>query len=79
MVADVRDSSTADNANYLIDGHDFEDMKDAIDQPVSLPKIVIARTVKGKGVSFMESTVDWHYWPLSDELYQKAIMEISAL
>jgi len=41
------------------------------------PKMIIANTIKGKGVSFMENTVDWHYWPMSEEQYNQAINEIS--
>jgi transketolase len=41
------------------------------------PHILIARTTFGKGVSFMESQIRWHYWPMSDEQYQQALDEIS--
>ena len=46
-----------------IDGHDFQDMTDAVaknrDDP--RPKAIIANTVKGRGVSFMEDDNNWHY------------------
>ena len=41
------------------------------------PKAVIARTVKGKGISFMEKNNIWHYSRLNDELYEKCIEELS--
>lgn len=40
------------------------------------PKLIIANTTKGKGVSFMENTVDWHYWPMTDEQYEQAKIEV---
>ena len=52
------------------DGHDHADLKRAIGAPhPERPSVVIAHTVKGKGVSFMENTVLWHYrTPQGDEL-----------
>ena len=41
-----------------------------------LPHVLIARTVFGKGVSFMERQIKWHYWPMSDDEYRQAINEI---
>jgi transketolase len=41
------------------------------------PKMYIAKTKLGKGVSFMEGKVDWHYMPLTDDQYAQAIEEIS--
>jgi transketolase len=40
------------------------------------PHVVIARTVAGKGVSFMEGQIKWHYWPLSDDEYEEALRDI---
>jgi transketolase len=40
--------------------------------------VVILRTVKGHGVSFMENQMKWHYLPLTPELYQQAIDEIGS-
>jgi transketolase len=42
------------------------------------PHVVIAHTVCGKGVSFMEGKVSWHYMPLTKEKYDQAIGEIEA-
>ena len=42
------------------------------------PHVIIARTVFGKGVSFMESQIKWHYWPLSEEEYHQALNEIES-
>lgn len=39
------------------------------------PRCIIARTVKGHGVSFMEDRVEWHYLPMKDEQYAQALQE----
>jgi transketolase len=58
-------------------GHDFVQLHAALSVPSSgRPRCVIARTVKGRGVSFMENTVDWHYWPMSDVQYAQASAEL---
>ncbi|MDD4526725.1 MAG: transketolase [Candidatus Margulisbacteria bacterium] len=57
-----------------IDGHDFEQIESALvtaDKVVGKPTVIIAATVKGKGVSFMESQLCFHGAPCNDE--QKAI------
>ena len=42
------------------------------------PRVLIANTVFGKGVSFMERQVKWHYWPMSDDEFRQAVREIGA-
>jgi transketolase len=42
------------------------------------PRVLIAHTVFGKGVSFMERQIKWHYWPMSDDEYNRAVAEIGA-
>jgi orotidine-5'-phosphate decarboxylase len=63
-----------------IDGHDQSAIKEAIDQLWGLestrPKALIAKTVKGKGVSFMENDNIWHYTRLTPESYARALSEI---
>jgi len=63
-----------------IDGHNFEEIEKAlVSQPSQegKPIVVIARTVKGKGVSFMEGDNIWHYKAPSEEEYQKALKELN--
>ena len=61
-----------------IDGHNFEEIEKALIAPEEgKPKIVIARTIKGKGVSFMERNNLYHYKAPSDEEYQKALQELN--
>lgn len=43
----------------------------------SKPRCVIAKTIKGSGVSYMENTVEWHYLPMNDEQFELAINQIS--
>lgn len=60
-----------------IDGHDFGQLLDAFDsRHPSKPRAVIAHTVKGKGVSFMENDIEWHYRPPSDTDLSRALNEL---
>lgn len=60
-----------------IDGHDMNSILTSFDKrEESKPKIIIANTVKGKGVSFMENNNAWHHNRLTEESYKKAVQEI---
>jgi len=62
-----------------INGHDFNQIENAllgIPFKVGQPSCVIAHTVKGKGVSFMEGQLAWHYRHPSDEELQQALAEL---
>ena len=64
-----------------IDGHDFDQIEDAIAQAKSVkdkPTAVIMHTVKGKGVSFMENQVGWHGVAPNAEQYENAMNELKA-
>lgn len=64
-----------------IDGHDVEAISRAVDeakQYEGAPTVVIAKTVKGRGVSFMENGVEWHGRTPSEEEYRQAYAELSA-
>ncbi len=64
-----------------VDGHDVAAITETIshlDTASGPPHVVIAHTVFGKGVSYMERQIKWHYWPMSDIEYRQAIMEIEA-
>jgi|HubBroStandDraft_4_1064222.scaffolds.fasta_scaffold111530_2 transketolase len=57
-----------------IDGHDLSQIDAAIGQPGDgRPHCVVARTVKGKGVRYMENRLEWHYLPMSEAQYQEAL------
>jgi transketolase len=62
-----------------IDGHDNEAIKTASKKDVSNVHVIVARTVKGKGVSFMENQLEWHYRPLTNELHQRAMSELNSI
>jgi len=60
-----------------IDGHNFEEIERSLAMPSEgKPVMIIADTIKGKGVSFMEGENIYHYKALSDEEYQKALREL---
>jgi transketolase len=41
------------------------------------PKCIVARTTKGNGISYMENKMEWHYLPMSDELFEQAMKEVN--
>ena len=59
-----------------INGHDIDEIKTALDQESDKPKMIIANTVKGKGVSFMENKLEWHGVAPNEEQYKKAMEEL---
>ncbi len=62
-----------------IDGHNFEEIINAFDQAkqtIDEPTLIIAKTVLGKGVSFMENQVDWHSKVITGEDFKKAMEEL---
>jgi transketolase len=59
-----------------VDGHNTNDIELAlVTAPTDRPLAVVARTIKGHGVSFMESQLAWHYLPMTPEQYQLAVEE----
>ena len=62
-----------------IDGHDPTELRRtfADDQPG--PRAIVARPRKGCGISFMEDRMEWHYLPLSEQLYRQAVHEVGEL
>lgn len=65
---------------HVVDGHDVDAVAgrlgglDTIGGP---PHVVIAKTTFGKGVSYMESRIHWHYWTMSDDQYQDALDQVA--
>ncbi len=70
------------NWNVLtIDAHDYDQIRDAIDKalvPNGKPTMIIAKSIKGKGVSFMENQASWHGAAPNAEQYKQAIEELDA-
>ncbi len=62
-----------------INGHDMRQILQALDTANEIhdrPTVIIARTTKGKGVSFMENKAQWHGVPPNDEEYAQAVAEL---
>jgi transketolase len=61
-------------ATFNIDGHNNDQILQSLNEQTEKPKFIIANTVKGKGVDFMEDKPEWHSkWPNKEE--EKAILE----
>jgi len=66
----------------VVDGHDIREIIRGIGEIRGIrgkPKVVIAQTVAGKGVSFMENDYHWHAKPISEREYKRAIEELGQL
>ena len=64
-----------------IDAHDYDQIRAAIDKalvPNGKPTMIIARSIKGKGVSYMENQASWHGNAPKAEQYEQAIKELDA-
>jgi len=65
---------------HEIDGHDYREIVDTVEKASATkgrPSMIIARTTKGKGVSFMEGVAKWHGTPPGDEEYAHAMAELN--
>ena len=68
-------------AAFEIDGHDMAAICDALDwadEQTQQPAVIIANTVKGKGVSFLEGQPQFHNAPLNEEQFECALSEVEA-
>jgi transketolase len=61
---------------HEVDGHNFKQLIAAFNSESSKPKVIIANTIKGKGVSFMENKLEWHYKSPDQEQYDDALNEL---
>ncbi|MCI1966499.1 MAG: transketolase [Oscillospiraceae bacterium] len=62
-----------------IDGHDFDEIEKAFEHAKTVkgkPSVILAKTVKGKGVSYMENVAGWHGKAPNDEQYETAMREL---
>lgn len=79
----VADKWRAFNWNVLqVNGHSVKELIPAIEEAKKSkerPSIIIAQTVKGKGVSFIENKTEWHNNKLSEEQYKLALSELSSI
>ena len=73
----LRDKLIAFGWNVIeVDGHDHDELFLAIDGDTKKPKVIIANTIKGKGVSFMENEIAWHYRTPNGELFDQAMKDL---
>jgi transketolase len=64
---------------HEVDGHDPGAIAATISRlDGDRPHVLIADTTFGKGVSYMESQIKWHYWPMSDDEYEQALSDLAA-
>jgi transketolase len=64
-----------------VDGHDDDALNAALTQCFAdeeRPHVIVARTTFGKGVSFMENQIKWHYLPLTEDEFAQATAEVGA-
>jgi transketolase len=60
----------------VIDGHDLEDIRKALNKVSQRVKVIVLKTIKGHGVSFMQNKMEWHYLPLTADQFKVAIQDI---
>ena len=67
---------------FEVDGHDQNALDDAINNLLlhknNKPGCIVANTIKGKGIQFMENKNDWHYLRLDKSLYEQALLELDS-
>ncbi|MEZ3468237.1 MAG: transketolase [Schaedlerella sp.] len=67
------------NVIEVKDGNDCKELTQAYEKAAAYkgkPSVVIAHTVKGKGISFMEDQASWHHGVMTEEQYQQAVQEL---
>jgi transketolase len=79
----IADKFKAFNFNVVeIDGHDFDQIRSAFNnakETKGMPTCIILKTIKGKGVSFMENKADWHGKAPNDEEYAIAMADLAKI
>lgn len=61
-----------------VDGHDMMSIHEALNKPLAspAPRVIVAHTIKGKGVLYMEDKLEWHYKSPKGDLYERAKKEL---
>lgn len=74
----IKDKFLSFGADFIqVDGHDVQALKECLNRPRSnRPLVIMAKTTKGKGVSFMENSVAWHYMTPKAEVLEQALNEV---
>ena len=66
---------------FNVDAHDFDSLREAFNKAKEVkgkPVCILAKSIKGKGVSFMENNASWHGKATNDEEFEKAMAELEA-
>lgn len=63
----------------VVDGHSVEQLIEAFNVVSDKPITIVAETIKGKGITFMENNPEWHNNRLSDEQYKQAMFELGVI
>ena len=67
---------------HQLDGHDLDEIANTLAECKKSrnqkPHVIIAETIKGKGVDFMENKMEWHYLPLTPALYDQALASLES-
>jgi transketolase len=78
--ADIRTWEAIGFETVTVDGHDVDALLTTLDELMAStsgkPKMIIAKTVKGKGVSYMENRMEWHYLPMTAAQYEQAQQDV---
>ena len=63
---------------HVVDGHDLPELCSVLTcgDSSEAPRVILAQTVFGKGVSFMERQIKWHYMPMNDDEYRQALEQV---
>jgi len=62
----------------VIDGHDLQEIRSALLNKYERPCVIVLLTIKGRGVSFMENKMEWHYLPLTAAQFEESIKEFDS-
>lgn len=81
-LGNLKEKYTASDWNVMeIEGHDFSEINNSVKSIKQLnngkPSVVIANTIFGKGISFMENNPDWHAKAPNEEEYKRAMQELT--
>lgn len=80
ITADIEKFKVIGFETIEADGHNVEELTQNIGKLKThkngLPKLIIANTIKGKGVSYMENCLEWHYLPMTEEQYKIALEDL---
>ena len=73
----LKDKFIAFNWDVIeIDGHNYNEIENVLSKKSTIPKVIIAHTIKGKGVSYMENEFIWHYKSPNEEQLKRALEEL---